>query len=98
MEDLKKIDQKYRNFTRSTTEMLPVSVTEEQKRLKVDDLNFVDEDVFVVETQKNKKFVFTHQDGDDEESKAQIAGEIAGLAEEAQGLFSMEELMAKDFE
>lgn len=83
MEDLKKIDQKYRNFTRSATEMLPVSVTDEQKRLKVDDLNFVDEDVFVVETQKNNAFVFTHQDGDDEESKAQIAGEIAGLAEEA---------------
>ena len=60
--------------------------------MKVDDLNFVDEDTFLVETPKDGRFVFTQQDGDDEESKEAIANEIAGLAEEASGLFSMEKL------
>jgi len=71
---------------------MPVSVTEAQKKLKVDDLNFVDEDVFILETLKIGKYVFTHADGDDEESKECIANQMAEMATEAQGLFSMEEL------
>jgi len=44
-------------------------------------LNFIDEDIFLVETPKNKKFVFTHKDGDnEEESKEAIANEIAEMA------------------
>jgi len=57
-------------------------------------LNFVDEDIFLVETPKNGKFVFTQKDGDDEESKDAIANEIAEMAEEASGLFSMDILLA----
>ena len=63
----------------------------------MDDLNFVDEDVFIVETQKDGQFVFMHGDGDGEETKESIARELAVMAEEAQGRFSMEELLAKDF-
>ena len=52
----------------------------------------------MVETPKNGKFVFTQLNGDDgEEAKVAIANEIAGMAEEAQGLFSMDTLLAKDF-
>ena len=48
-------------------------MTEEQKRLKVDDLNFVDEDVFIIETPKKGSYVFKQKDGDEEESKDAIA-------------------------
>ena len=53
--------------------LIPVSVTESQKRLKIDDLNFVDEDVFIIETKKEGAYVFKQQDknkySDDEEEK-----------------------------
>lgn len=61
-------------------------------------MNFVDEDIFLVETAKNKKFVFTYKDGDnDEENKDSIANEIAEMAEQNAGLFSMDNLLACHF-
>ncbi len=48
-------------------------MTEAQKRLRVDDLNFVDDDIFIVETPKNGNFVFSNTDDADEESKESIA-------------------------
>jgi len=62
---------------------MPISVTEAQKRLKVDDLNFVDDDIFILETPKNDKFVFTNTDGVDEESKESIADQMADMAAQA---------------
>jgi len=59
---------------------MPISVTEAQKRLKVDDLNFVDDDIFILETPKDGNFVFTNTDGDDEESKESIADQMADMA------------------
>lgn len=81
MEDLDTIDNKYRNYSRVSVNATQVSCTDEQKKLKVDDLNFVDEDVFIVETQKDGKFVL--EDINDEESKERIANEVAQMAEEA---------------
>ena len=53
MTDLAKIDQQYMNYTRSVlAAAIPVSLTEEQKTLKIDDLNFVDDDTFLIETPK----------------------------------------------
>ena len=48
-------------------------MTESQKALKVDDLNFVDEDVFIMETPKKGSYVFKQKDADDEESKDAVA-------------------------
>ena len=49
---------------------MPVNLTEESKKLKVDDVNFVDDDIFIIETPKdNKEFVFKQKDGDEEEAK-----------------------------
>lgn len=59
MEDIGKIDQKYSNFTHATIDACPIFGSEAQQSLKIDDLNFVDEDVFIVETQKDGKFVFS---------------------------------------
>lgn len=73
IDDLKALDQKFINFTHAKTEALPISVTEAQKRLRVDDLNFVDDDIFIVETPKNGNFVFSNTDDADEESKESIA-------------------------
>ena len=41
--------------------MTPVSVTESQKKKKIDDVNFVDDDVFIVETKKESSWVFMPQ-------------------------------------
>ena len=59
---------------------MPISVTEAQKRLKVDDLNFVDDDIFILETPKDGNFVFTNTDSVDEESKESIADQMADMA------------------
>ena len=59
MEEIAKVDQKFTNYTHAAIIALPISTTEELKRMRVDDMNFVDEDIFLVETEKNKKFVFT---------------------------------------
>ena len=59
---------------------MPISVTEAQKRLKVDDLNFVDDDIFILETPKDGNFVFTNTDNVDEESKESIADQMADMA------------------
>ena len=98
MEEIDKIDLKYSNYTHAAVDVLPISVTESQKKLKVDDLNFVDSDIFLLETPKQGQFVFRQQDGDDEESKESIANQMAEMAEQAQGLFSMEDLLAKNIE
>ena len=99
MTDLAKIDQQYMNYTHSVlASAIPVSLTEEQKTFKIDDLNFVDDDTFLIETPKQQRFVFTHQDGENnEESKEAIANEIAEMAEAAQGLFSMDKLLSTNF-
>ena len=73
MDQLAKIDQKFTNYTHAAIDALPISVTDSQKRLKVDDLNFVDDDIFIVETQKSGAFVFTQAGAEDEESKDVIA-------------------------
>lgn len=73
MEEIAKVDLKYTNYTHAAINAMPISTTDELKRMRVDDVNFVDEDIFLIETEKNKKFVFTQLDGDDEESKASIA-------------------------
>ena len=62
---------------------MPISVTEAQKRLKVDDLNFVDDDIFILETPKDGNFVFTNTDSVDEESKESIADQMADMAAQA---------------
>ena len=98
VEELAKIDQKYMNYTHASINATQVGATEEMKKFKVDDLNFIDDDCFIVETEKDGKFVFKKQDGDEEESKDGIAAEIREMAEEAQGRFSMEEFLAKDFD
>ena len=49
-ENLAAIDKKFINYTHSAINALPISCSEEQKKLNIDDLNFVDEDVFLVET------------------------------------------------
>ena len=56
--DLENIDQKYRSVTTMRTKMTPVSITESQKKKKVDDLNFIDDDVFILETKKEGSWVF----------------------------------------
>ena len=56
--DLDQLDQKYRYVSMMRVKLIPVSVTESQKRLKIDDLNFVDEDVFIIETKKEGAYVF----------------------------------------
>ena len=38
--------------------MIPVTLTEDQMKLKIDDLNFIDEDVFIMETKKEGHYVF----------------------------------------
>ena len=63
----------------------------------VDDLDFIDEDTFLVETPKDGKFFFTQIDEDDEESKVAIAKEIAELAEQASGLFFTDKLFSTHF-
>jgi len=60
MTDLAKIDQKYVNYTHSSLAAIPVTLTDEQMTLKIDDLNFVDDDTFLIETPKDSRFVFTH--------------------------------------
>ena len=52
--------------------LIPVSVTESQKKLRIDDLNFVDEDVFIMETKKEGAYVFKQldKDNDEEEKKS----------------------------
>lgn len=66
--------------------------------MTVQDVDFVDEqDVFILETQKDEKFVFTQVDSGEEESKEEaIQNQVAAMAEEAQGLFSMQAIVAKD--
>lgn len=96
-DDLKAIDQKYLNYTHAKTTARPVSCTDSQKMLRVDDLNFVDDDCFIVETPKAGNFVLSHQDDDDEENKDSIANKIAEMAQENDAPFSMDALMAKDF-
>ena len=97
MTELAKIDQKYMNYTHASINATLVNTTDEMKKFKVDDLNFIDDDCFIIETEKEGNFVLKKQDGDDEESKDGIAAEIREMAEEAQGRFNMEEFIAKDF-
>ena len=56
--DLDQLDQKYRYTSSARVKLIPVSVTESQKKLRIDDLNFVDEDVFIMETKKEGAYVF----------------------------------------
>ena len=74
MADLTKIDQKYINYTHAKIDATPITISEQQKTFKVDDINFVDDDIFILECQKDKKWVFSHED--DEESK-ENGGSIA---------------------
>ena len=83
LEELAKIDQKYMNYTHATIDATLVNASEEMKKFKVDDLNFVDDDCFIIETEKDGKFVLKKQEGDEEESKDGIAAEIREMAEEA---------------
>lgn len=97
LEDLAAIDKKYCNYTHTAINALPISCTEEQRKLIIEDVNFVDEDTFLIETPKGTNFVFSQKDGDDdEEAKNQIASQMAEMAETAQGLFNMDELLEKD--
>ena len=59
--DLETLDQKYRVCSSMRVKMTPVSVTESQKKKKIDDVNFVDDDVFIVETKKESSWVFMPQ-------------------------------------
>ena len=97
-EDFVEVDKKFMNYTHAAIDAVPVSLTDAQKKMKVDDVNFVDDDVFVIETQKNDKFVFSQQGGDEEESKTGIAAQMAEMAEQAAGNFNMEEFMSTDLE
>ena len=83
LEELAKIDQKYMNYTHATIDATLVNASEEMKKFKVDDLNFIDDDCFIIETEKDGKFVLKKQEGDEEESKDGIAAEIREMAEEA---------------
>ena len=56
--DLETLDQKYRVCSSMRVKMTPVSVTESQKKRKLDDVNFIDDDVFIVETKKESSWVF----------------------------------------
>ena len=60
--DLETLDQKYRVCSSMRVKMTPVSVTESQKKKKIDDVNFVDDDVFIVETKKESSWVFMPQE------------------------------------
>ena len=60
--DLESLDQKYRVCSNLKVKMTPVSVTESQKKKKLDDVNFVDDDVFIVETKKNSSWVFKQKE------------------------------------
>ena len=60
--DLETLDQKYRVCSSMRVKMTPVSVTESQKKKKIDDVNFVDDDVFIVETKKGSSWVFMPQE------------------------------------
>ena len=76
--DLEELDQKYRYVSSLRVKLIPVSVTESQKKLRIDDLNFVDEDVFILETKKEGYYVFkqmdksAYSDKSDEEEKKGI--------------------------
>eukprot|EP00354_Favella_ehrenbergii_P001765 CAMPEP_0170464124 /NCGR_PEP_ID=MMETSP0123-20130129/8976_1 /TAXON_ID=182087 /ORGANISM="Favella ehrenbergii, Strain Fehren 1" /LENGTH=432 /DNA_ID=CAMNT_0010729723 /DNA_START=599 /DNA_END=1897 /DNA_ORIENTATION=+ len=95
-EDLVDMDKKFCNYTHANIDAVPVNMTEESKKLKIDDVNFVDDDIFLLETQKNGSFVFSQLDGDEEESKSSIASQMAEMAEQASGNFNMEELNSMD--
>jgi len=73
IENVGAADKKFISFTHAEIEAFPIFGNEQQLRLKVDDLNFVDEDLFLLETQKDGKYVFSQKDGNSEESKSQIA-------------------------
>ena len=60
--DLETLDQKYRVCSSMRVKMTPVSVTESQKKRKLDDVNFIDDDVFIVETKKESSWVFKQQE------------------------------------
>ena len=57
MEELAKIDQKYMNYTHASINATLVNGTEDAKKFKVDDLNFIDDDCFIIETEKDGNFV-----------------------------------------
>ena len=86
MNDLAQMDKQYVNYTHASIDAMPVNLTPESLKLKVDDLNFVDEDIFVIETPKANSFVFKQKDGDEEESKGQssMAAEMEEMANAAQ--------------
>ena len=66
--------------------------------MRVDDVNFVEDDCFIVETPKQEGYVLRNEDDADEESKDSIANEMAEMAEENSAPFSMDALLVKDFE
>ena len=55
--EIKNIDSKYTNFTQAKVNATPINVSEVSQKMIVDDIDFVDEDVFIAETPKNKEWV-----------------------------------------
>ena len=94
-DDLVEMDRKYTNYTRATIDAMPLSLKESSKKLKVDDVNFVDDDIFVVETpEDNKKYVFDHEEAKEEEKK-EVSDRPSSSSEPTMTTsFNMEELNA----
>lgn len=67
--EIKNIDSKYANFTQAKVNATPINVSELSQKLIVDDIDFVDEDIFIAETPKKGEWVLQPQkaDGDQDE-------------------------------
>lgn len=78
LELVEKYDDKHRNYTSSAIDALPLYTKEsEAKTMVVDDINFTDDDVFLLETPKNKDFVFTPLNSDEERKDDEDAKPVA---------------------
>lgn len=69
METVEQYDNKYKNFTMTKIDAKLLLKKSSNVSTKVDDLNFVDDDIMLVEIPKKQKFVFKSETGEEEEEK-----------------------------
>ena len=52
------VDKKYKNYTAVKIDANPLNISEEDKNKTIEDANIADDDIVIVESIKNKQWIF----------------------------------------
>ena len=87
IDDILGYDKKFKNSSAIKVDAFPLNIREEQKQVILEEANIADEDILIVETEKNKNFIFQplqnffkeEEKENKEEEKEEINSQIVSL-------------------